>query len=152
MYKLALVFVVFLLGACATQFPPDSPFYSEPAKGQPYSELIYQGDALLDNLTFAEVINGKLANSTYKWTGLKWKVPPGKVDLYLYAKVSSSMAAYDEFEFNVEAGKKYHIYREIKESGVEIYILENDVTKIYSNTVQAEKRRRPKYKVNVIIF
>lgn len=149
-YLLTLVLVA-LISSCATQFGPDSPFYSEPRKGEPYAELIYQG-SLLNKLIFAEVINGKLANESNKWSGLEWKVPPGNVELYLCANVSRKMAAYDEFKFKVEAGKKYHIYRDVKESGVEIYILENDATKIYSNTVPAEKRRPPKYSVKLIII
>jgi len=56
-------------------------------------------------------------NESNKWTGLEWKIPPGKVELYLNAKVSGSMAAYDEFEFYAEAGKKYHVYREVGDSG-----------------------------------
>lgn len=101
---------------------------------------------------FSEAINGKVINESNKWTGLEWRVPPGKIQLYINAKVNSSMAAYDEFEFNAVAGKKYYVYRELGSSGVEIYIMENNEKKIYSNIVPAEKRRKPKYSYHVIII
>lgn len=152
MHRLLAILLLVAIASCASYPPEDDPFFREPKKDEPHALLIYQSGGLFNKPVFAETINGKLANETGKLTGREWRVPPGTVSLYICAEVSMSEAAYDEFEFPVQQGTSYFIYRSITDAGVEVYVMENDTKKIYSNVVPPEKKRPPKFQVLPIII